>query len=180
MSGCLRPSIWTATILKKILIVPLKATILKINIYYINLLLWCQAADLCKKPVASHRSTQKPVCTYLPPSCMGGEDRRRKVGGLTVPVACRRPYFLRSGQLSWAFGPLPNQFFSGSDRGCLWFYFKEAKDKFVTAFNSIRKFLNIVASHTEEHMHPPLCLFEARLSCQCPLKETLTLKKCFK
>jgi hypothetical protein len=93
MGGCLWPSIWTATIFKNFLIVPLKATIFENNHYlnrsFINcppLLRWWPTADLCKKPVAWRRSTEKSGFNILTSLSCGGADRRRKVGGLTDPV----------------------------------------------------------------------------------------------
>jgi hypothetical protein len=58
MGGCLRPLVWTAAIFKNCSFQ--SYVFWKIPIYYINenlilcppLLRWCQAADLCKKPVA--------------------------------------------------------------------------------------------------------------------------------
>jgi hypothetical protein len=66
-------------------------------------------------------------------------------------------------------------------RRCLWFYFEEGKDKFITALKrTIRKFLNIVAAHTEELRHCPICLFETLFSCQCRFKGTFPWKTCVK
>jgi hypothetical protein len=47
--------------------------------------------------VPVRRSPEKPGCTFLLGLSYGGADRRRKIGGLTVPVAAAIVKLLSQG-----------------------------------------------------------------------------------
>jgi hypothetical protein len=63
---------------------------------------------------------KKPVCTVFISLFYGGADRRRKIGGHTVPVACRRPNFLsRQGTFPEPVACRRTNFSTVRGRGCL-------------------------------------------------------------
>jgi hypothetical protein len=102
----------------------------------------------------------------------GRADRRRKIGVLTVPVACRRPNFspVRAAFLSLWPAAEPSFILSGP---------VDASDfKGVTALKrTIRKFLNIVAAHTEGIGIPQYVYLKHFFSCQCPFNKFWILIK---
>jgi hypothetical protein len=87
MGGILRPSICSATTIKRVLIVPLNATIFEkftLTKRYKYNYIHCTTdgggrPQIYGKACGRPQIIKKPVC--------GGADRRRKIGGFTVPVA---------------------------------------------------------------------------------------------
>jgi hypothetical protein len=136
--------------------------------------------------VADSRSPGKTsLYVFICLSC-GGADRRRKIDGLTVPVAAASQIVISRRQnahhsnWAWAYrisikklSPTAGmKLICGPGPQLKYFYIDRTNILKIAAFKRmIRKFSNIVVAHIKGLRHLPICLFETLFSCRYPFNK---------